>query len=44
MADERYEFYDDDYLDGAAVMVLRGRKERLNKLLTLDYVKEEETK
>lgn len=36
MAEERYDFYDDDHFDGAAVMTLRGRRERLEKLFNLE--------
>ena len=42
MAEERFDFYDDDYYDGAAVMTLRGRRERLEKLYSLESDAKEE--
>ena len=32
MTEDRYDFFDDDWYDGAAVMTLRGRKQRLESL------------
>lgn len=32
MSEDRYDFFDDDWFDGAAVMTLRGRRERLDAL------------
>ena len=42
MAEERFDFYDDDYYDGAAVMTLRGRRERLEKIFDLETNGQEE--
>ena len=36
MSADRYDFYDDDWFDGAAVMTLRGRKETLERLFTME--------
>lgn len=36
MADDRYDFYEDDWHDGAAIMTLRGRRERLETLFNYD--------
>ena len=36
MAEDRYDFFDDDWYDGAAVMTLRGRRERLETLFNHD--------
>lgn len=36
MAEDRYDFYEDDWYDGAAVMTLRGRRERLETLFNHD--------
>ena len=36
MAEDRYDFYEDDWYDGAAVMTLRGRRERLESLFNQD--------
>ena len=41
MSSERYDFYDDDHYDGAAVMVIRGRKERLEHIFNLDTNEQE---
>ena len=43
MPEGRYDFYDDDWYDGAAVMTLRGRKERLETLFNLSDVEKEES-
>lgn len=37
MSEDRYDFFDDDWYDGAAIMTLRGRKSRLEKMFDLDY-------
>lgn len=39
---ERYDFYDDDWYDGAAQMTLRGRKAQLETLFNLSDAKKEE--
>ena len=36
MADDRYDFYEDDWYDGAAIMTIRGRRERLETLFNHD--------
>ena len=43
MSESRYDFYDDDWHDGAAVMTIRGRRARLETLFNSnDATKEEE--
>ena len=32
MSADRYDFYDDDWYDGAAVMTLEGRREQLERI------------
>jgi hypothetical protein len=32
MSEDRYDFFDDDWYDGAAIMTLRGRKKRLETM------------
>ena len=34
--EDRYEFYDDDHYDGAAVMTIRGRRLRLEEIFIME--------